>query len=84
MSAQSIKNNYNEAFPHSDGSELQPPKEVISNFKFNSLGPRRRALALVQINIYEKKNKLFPLKRDLYLEKIKELILYEKNKGWKE
>lgn len=84
MSVESEKNYYYGKLPIPSESEDYFPKDKVITFDINSLSPRRRSLALRQIIIYKKKMKLFPLKRSLYLKKIKELILYEKNKRWKE
>jgi len=77
MSVKNKKNHYNGKFPILTGSEDYFPKDKFIQFNFNSLSPKRRNLALGQINIYLKKIKLFLLKRELYLEKIKDLIINE-------
>ncbi len=84
MSTESKKINNHEIFPLQEIEVMDTiPKSKFIKFNFNSLEPRRRSIALKQIEIYEKKYKLFPHKKSLYLEKINDLILYEKNKRWK-
>ncbi len=56
------------------------PKSKFTDFDFSTLEPKRRSLALRQINIYKKKIKLFPHKRSLYTEEINKIVIYEKNK----
>lgn len=84
MSVQSKKINNFGIFPLQESEVTDKvPNSTFIKFNFNSLAPRRRLIALKQIEIYEKKYKLFPHKKSLYLEKINDLILYEKNKRWK-
>ena len=84
MSAESKKINIHGIFPLQEPEqEDMIPKSKIIQFDFNTLEPKRRSLALRQIKIYEKKYELFPQNKSLYLEKIKDLILYEKNERWK-
>ena len=51
------------------------PKSKFIKFNFNSLEPRRRSIALKQIEIYEKKYKLFPQKnpKKIYIIKVKNI-----------
>ena len=84
MSAESKKHNFYGTFPLQELEvKYTVPKSKIMQFNFNTLEPKRRSLALRQIKIYEKKYELFPQNKSLYLEKIKDLILYEKNERWK-
>ena len=80
MSAESKKNNYCGNLPLMICSKDRIPKDKIIKFNFNSLESKRRALAIRQIKIYEKKITSHPEMRSLYINLIKELIKYEKRK----
>lgn len=60
--------------------EGQIPKDKFTKFDLDTLEPKRRFLALKQIKIYEKKFKLFPHKKSLYIEEISKVIKYEINR----
>ncbi len=83
MSAKSKKTSYHGSFPLQEPELDRVPKSGFIKFNLNLLEPKRRIVALKQILIYQKKIKWFPLKKSLYLEKINELIIYEKEKRWK-
>ncbi len=83
MSAKSKKTSYHGSFPLQEPELDRVPKSGFIKFNLNLLEPKRRLIALRQIDIYEKKYKLFPQNKSFYLEKIKDLILYEKNERWK-
>ena len=81
MSAESKKINTHGIFPLQEPEqEDMIPKSKIIQFDFNTLEPKRRSLALRQIKIYEKKFKLFPHKKSLYIEEINKIIIYEINR----
>ena len=79
MPAESKKINYQGIFSLQPELEDRLPKHKIIKFNFNTLEPKRCSLALRQIKIYEKKIKLFPHKKTLYIEEINKIIIYEKN-----
>ncbi len=84
MSIESKKINNHGIFPLQEPEVMGAiPKSKFIKFDLSSLEPRRRCITSKQIDIYEKKYKLFPENKSFYLEKIKDLIEYEINERWK-